>query len=182
MVLWTKESYEGDMKLEFEYTKLDFETDCVTILYLQATGSGKGPYHEDIHTWRELRSVPTMRTYCDHMHLYHISYAAYPNKPDQTTDYIRARRYMPEASGLKGTELKPDYFDTGLLQPGVPHQITVIKLDRSVSMRIENLEKVMYCHWENTDFPPIVKGPIGLRHMGTRSARYKDFRVSTISE
>lgn len=48
MELWTKRSFEGDLKIEFDYTQLGFETQCVNILYLQATGSGKGPYTKDI--------------------------------------------------------------------------------------------------------------------------------------
>ena len=43
MVLWTKESFEGDLKIDYEYTRLDEATRCVTILCIEATGSGKGP-------------------------------------------------------------------------------------------------------------------------------------------
>jgi hypothetical protein len=119
MVLWTKDSFEGDLKIEYDYTRLDDETRCVTILYIQATGSGEGEYHKDIAKWSELRRVPAMATYFNHMHTYHISYAAFPNDAD-TTSYVRARRYMPERSGLKGTDLEPDYFPTGLFETGVP--------------------------------------------------------------
>lgn len=182
MVLWTKESFEGDVKIDYEYTRLDFETDAVTILYIEATGSGAGPYAEDIHSWSDLRTVPAMRTYFDHMNLYHVSYAAFPNEADRTIDYIRARRYMPEAKGLEGTDLSPDYLGTGLFAPGVPHHITVIKKGQTIAMRVENPDQVKYCYWENTALPPIEKGPIGLRHMWTRSARYRDFRISVPAE
>lgn len=47
-----------------------------------------------------------MKMYYDHMHSYHISYAA---NPGTKKAYIRGRRYMPERQGLKGTALKPDY-------------------------------------------------------------------------
>jgi uncharacterized protein DUF1961 len=178
MVLWTKDEFEGDLKIEYEYTRLDSATRCVTILYVQATGSGAGPYSEDILDWAELRKVPSMKTYFNHMNTYHISYAAYPNANDETEDYIRARRYIPEAKGLKGTDLMPDYFRTGLFAPGVPHKITVIKHGQELFMLVRNDEKQMLCHWKNEAFPPIVEGRIGLRHMYTRSARYRDFRVS----
>lgn len=177
MVLWTKQEFEGDLKIEYEYTRLDSETRCVTILYVQATGSGAGSYSKDILDWAELRKVPSMRTYYNHMNSYHISYAAYPNN-DDTEDYIRARRYMPEANGLRGTDLMPDYFRTGLFAPGVPHKITVIKHGQELFMLVRNDEKQMLCHWKNEAFPPIVEGRIGLRHMFTRSARYKDLRIS----
>jgi len=175
MVLWTKESFKGDLKIEYEYTRLDVETIVVNILYIQATGSGEAPYVKDIFKWRDLRRVPAMRMYYDHMHTYHISYAAAPGTEEE---YIRARRYIPEMNGLKGTNLKPDYFPKGLFDSGVPHKITVIKNDRHIFMRIENPEKVYYCHMTNPDLPIVTEGHIGLRHMFTRSARYRNFRIS----
>ena len=177
MVLWTQESFEGDLKIEYEYTRLDSETRCVNILYIQATGSGEGSYVKDIAEWRELRRVPAMRTYFDHMNAYHISYAAFPNSED-TTAYIRARRYLPHANGLKGSNLKPDYFPKGLFEPGVKHRITVIKKDRDLFMRIQNPTQDYLCHMTNPDLPAVREGRIGLRHMYTRSARYKNIRIS----
>ena len=177
MVLWTRDCFEGDLKIEYEYTRLDEEPRCVTIIYIQATGSGKGPYHEDIAKWNELRKVPSMATYFDHMHTYHLSYAAFPDTTDATS-YVRARRYMPEETGLKGTELAPDYFPEGLFKTGVPHKITIVKKARDLFMRIENAEQTLDCHMANPDLPPITAGRIGLRHMFTRSARYRNFRIS----
>jgi len=173
MVLWTKKSFKGDLKIEYEYTRLDSETRCVNILYIQATGSGEIPYIKDISKWNNLRPVPAMRMYYDHMNAYHISYAAFPNKGNNRKSYIRARRYMPNRTGLKGTNLKPDYYPEGLFATGVPHKITVIKKDRDIFMRIENSRKVYYCHMTNPDLPIVTEGRIGLRHMFTRSARYK---------
>lgn len=177
MVLWTKQSFSGDLKIEFEYTRLDSEKRCVNILYIQATGSGVGPYAKDISRWTELRRVPAMNTYFNHMQTYHISYAAYPNNA-AGDDYIRARRYMPESKGLRGTDLTPDYFKTGLFKTNVPHGITVIKHGPDLFMHIRGSGKEMLCHWKNDSLPPITTGRIGLRHMYTRSARYRDFRIS----
>lgn len=179
MVLWTRESFAGDLKIEFEYTRLDDETRCVNILYIQATGTGEGEFTEDISKWSELRRVPSMRMYFDYMNLYHISYAAFPNGAD-TTAYIRGRRYLPGGRGLKGTEMKPDYFPKGLFEKGVSHQITVIKRARDLFMKVENEEQTACFHMSNPNLPPVVEGRIGLRHMFTRSARYKNFRVSTL--
>ena len=181
MVLWTREEFQGDLKIEYTYTRLDDETRCVNILYIQATGSGEAPYVKDISKWNELRRVPAMRMYFNHMNTYHISYAAFPNDEDSTS-YIRARRYMPNQSGLEGTGLEPDYYPEGLFKPGVPHKITVIKQDRDLFMRIENPQKVEYFHMENDSLPIITEGRVGLRHMFTRSARYKDFRISVPRE
>jgi len=107
----------------------------------------------------------------------HISYAAFANNAD-TTSYIRARRYMSNKDGLKGTDLQPDYYPEGLFRPGVLHRITVIKKERDIFMRILNAEQVYYCHMSNTDLPPVISGRIGLRHMFTRAARYKNFTIS----
>ncbi len=176
-VLWTKGSFESDVKIEYEYTRLDKATNCVNILYIQATGSGEEPYVKDIAAWSKLRRVPAMRMYFDHMNTYHISYAAFPND-ENTTQYIRARRYMPNATGLTGSDLEPDYYPEGLFEPGVPHKITVIKKDREIFMRIRNPDQVYFCHMTNPNLPSVTEGRIGLRHMFTRSSRYKNFRIS----
>lgn len=60
--------------------------------------------------WTELLRVPAMRIYFDHMNLFHISFAAFPND-DDATSYIRGRRYMPAiGKGFDGTDLQPDYY------------------------------------------------------------------------
>lgn len=181
MVLWTKDIFKGDLKIEYDYTRLDDEKRCVTILYIQATGSGKEPYDKDITKWNNLREVPSMKIYFNNMNTYHISYAAFPNRGKKRKQYIRARRYMPNKSGLSGSDLEPDYYPEGLFAKGVKHHICVIKKDRDIFMRIENPDEVYYCHMKNPKFPIISDGRIGLRHMYTRSAIYKNFRVSSVS-
>ena len=175
LVLWTKASFEGDLKIEYDYTRLDEAANCVTILYIQATGSGVGPYAKDIAQWSGLRRVPAMKVYFDHMNTYHISYAANPGSDNA---YIRGRRYMPEKQGLRGTGLKPDYAAKGLFATGVLHHITVIKQDHDLFLRIENPDQIVYYHMTNPDLPPVTDGRIGIRHMFTRSARYANFCVS----
>ncbi len=172
MVLWTKDSYEGDVRIEYDYTRMDSENRCVNILYIQATGSGKGPYKKDIAAWAGLREVPAMKMYFNHMNAYHISVAAFPQ------DYIRARRYMPEKRGLKGTDLAPDYFRLGFFKTGVPHHITVIKTGNRIVMHVKDPEKEAYLQWQNTRLPPIEEGRIGLRNMFTRSARYRNLSIA----
>jgi hypothetical protein len=178
MVLWTKESFEGDVKIEYEFTRLDSESTGVNILYIQATGSGEGPYKTDISEWAHLRNIPSMRLYFDYMNTYHISYAAFPNEEDANDDYIRARRYMPHRTGLSGTDLTPDYHHSGFFATGVPHQMTIIKQDKDLFMRIRNAEKVRYFHWHNDKLPIIEGGRIGLRLMFTRASKIKNFSVS----
>ncbi len=178
-VLWTKDSFEGDVKIEYDYTRLDFESRGVNILYIHATGSGREPFVHDISQWNELRKVPAMRMYFDHMNLYHISYAAFPDESDPSINYIRGRRYMPDTGkGLEGTDFTPDHYPLGLFEPGVLHHITVIKRGTDLLMRIENDKTVYFGKMSNTALPTVTEGRLGLRHMQTRSARYKNFRIS----
>ena len=67
-VMWTKESFAGDIRLDYEYTRIDDATEAVTILYLQATGSGAEGYGKDISRWSDKRSVPAMSEYFNQMH------------------------------------------------------------------------------------------------------------------
>ncbi len=179
-VLWTKESFEGDIKIEFNYTRLDRENRCVNILYVQATGMGEGPYDKDISKWNKLREIPAMSQYFDRMHTYHISYAAFNHDEASHAGYIRARRYM--ASGLEGTALTPDYEPDDFFAYGVPHKMTVIKSGDNLYFHMYNGLKTKLCHWHNTEFPGITEGRIGLRHMFTRAARYSDVRISLRTE
>lgn len=182
MVLWTKESFQGDVRIEFEFTRLDFETRCVNILYIQATGSGEGIFKKDISEWIEYRQVPAMRQYFDHMNTYHISFAAFPNIGEERLPYIRARRYIPNNSGLAGSDLKPDYYPEGLFEPGVPHKISVIKKDRNIYMKVSNAEQTYYCHFKNSELPEIEEGRIGLRLMYTRSSLFNDFKIYKLTD
>jgi lysophospholipase L1-like esterase len=177
-VLWTKQSFEGDLKIEYDYTRIDNENRCVNILYIQATGSGKNPWKTDIAEWSGLRKVPAMATYFNHMNTYHVSYAAFGNDGADETGYIRGRRYLPEGKGLRGTELIPEYRPEGLFEPGVTHCITVIKHDRDLFLRISNPQRTFHGHMRNSKLPSITEGRVGLRHMFTRSARYRNFRIS----
>ncbi|MBC2603647.1 DUF1961 family protein [Puniceicoccus vermicola] len=174
-VLWTREQFEGDVKIEYNFTRTDFAERCVAILYVQATGPGE---KEDIVGWNDQRKVPNMSIYFNGMHTYHISYAAFGNSFETDVQYIRARRYMPGSESLEGTALPGDYDSTHLFQPGVPHQISVIKRGgRELFMRIRNPETTVHLRWYNEDLPAIESGRIGIRHMATRSGLYSDFRV-----
>lgn len=75
MVLWTRESFAGDIRIEYDYTRLDECERFVNILYIQAAGKGEAPYVKDIATWSQLRERPEMSRYFKSMDLLHISYA-----------------------------------------------------------------------------------------------------------
>jgi len=183
-VLWTKQAFEGDVKIEYDYTRLDQSGRGVCIIYLLATGSGVDPYAHDITEWSKLREVPGMGKYFRHMNLLHISYAAatYDRETLEPTDndYVRARRYLPEREhGLKGTNLEPDYHGTGLVRTGVPHRITVVKSGDWLFMEAKNAEQRHLFAWKTDVLPPVTEGRIGFRQMFTRSARDADITIST---
>jgi len=182
-VLWTKESFEGDLRVEFDFTRKDTATKFVNILYLFAEGSGVGVYDKDISKWNNLRTIPAMSTYFEHMNAYHISFAAFENdNTDANADYIRFRRYLPERGlGLNGTDCKPEYMNTGLFRTGLSCHITVIRRGNELYMKINNPEKETLCHWQTTEFPVLNSGRIGLRLMGSRVSEFRNFKVSGLN-
>ena len=180
-VLWTKQSFSGNICIEYDYTRTDTTTRCVNILYFHAKGKGDAEYPEDIALWNDKRLVPHMRTYFNNMHAYHISYAAFAAQQySGDNDYIRARRYDPAKEGLKGTNFPEEYLKTDLFKPNVTYHIEVYKFDNQLEMHIQNIQDATdkkICTWDLSLYPSCESGRIGLRHMYTRSARYKNFKV-----
>lgn len=183
-VLWTKEEFEGDVKIEFDYTRVDDINYAVNILYILATGKGEPPYTEDIAQWSHLRLVPYMSSYFRNMNLLHISFAAFPQEEGPQSDYVRARRYPVKPGQNFGTDTRiaPDYDSTGLFLPGVPYHFTVIKLGEELFFQVKNEEVSTLFHWNTSAFDPVNRGRIGIRHMYTRAARYSNIKISHIKE
>lgn len=180
-VLWTKQSFKGDLKMEYNFTKTDTQIVNVMILYLQANGVGTGPYDKDISKWNELREVPTMSKYYYNMNALHISYAAYEMVNDDTSaDYIRIRKYPAEVGKFDQTEVPPAYFKTGLFKTGITYHITIIKTNTKLFMQVkgDNMKKLFSWDLSGLDMQSVREGRIGLRHMFTRSSAYSDIKVS----
>ncbi|MCV9386644.1 YesU family protein [Reichenbachiella ulvae] len=178
-VLWTKESYEGDIKIEYDYIRNDSATKYVTILYIQATGDGEGQFAENISEWNAFRQVPAMRKYFENMNLLHVSYAAFGNNGDGFY-YVRARRYpKPEDKGFNVTRIEPSYDYNGYFKTGQEYHITAIKSDNILFFKIESADGTELLVWDLSDVSPVNKGRVGLRHMYTRSAVYKNFKIYT---
>ncbi len=122
-----------------------------------------------------------MRIYFNNMYTYHISYAAFSAKKySGNKDYIRLRKYNPNKEGLKGTNIPGDHFKTGLFKTGVTYLIQLVNYNGYIQMHIQNKQdaaKYLVCEWDVSMYPLYESGRIGLRHMYTRSARYKDFKV-----
>ncbi len=178
-VLWTKDSFEGDLKIEFDYTRTDTLQKNVCILYIQATGIGKEPFHKDISKWKDLRKVPAMRTYFNHMNALHISFAAFTNKGEKY-DYVRVRRYpTSETVSFNVTQVLPSYDNVGFFETGITYHITVLKKENKLFFLVKGEKESRLFSWDTSDFDPITEGRIGLRHMYTRSAIYKNFKIFT---
>lgn len=180
-VLWTRESFSGDLRIEYDYTRTDDRNQWVNILYIQATGTGDAPYVKDIEQWSEMRREPWMHHYFKHMQLLHVSYAAYGKEPTTyDDDYVRARRYpvMEDAEFGSSTDIPPDAFKTGLFKRDVTFHVTVIKQGDALYMQFKNADVSRLFAWNTSSFPPVSEGRIGLRHMWMRSARYANFSVS----
>ncbi len=181
-VLWTKKSFSGDIKIEFDFVRRDSATRFVNIIYLFAEGSGVGAFDKDIALWKDLRKIPSMKIYFNHINAYHISFAAFENDNDNPAeDYVRARRYLPETGkGLAGTDLLPDNFRTGMFKPYVKYHISVISRNNNILMKVNGDGKTFVCSWDTSNFPYLIAGRIGLRLMGSRVSEFSDFKVYTL--
>ncbi len=180
-VLWTKESFEGDVKIEYNYTRTDNQTVNVNILYIQAQGIGTEGFDKDISKWNKFREVPTMSIYYKYMNPLHISYAAFPMvNEDPEDDYLRVRKYpIDDNISFDEIEVEPTFFRIGLFRPFVTYKVTVIKSDGKLYMDVQGDGRSECYTWDISDKAPLTKGRIGLRHMYTRSAQYSDFKVYT---
>lgn len=177
-VLWTKLSFKGNLKIEYSYTRTDTTTNWVNILYIQATGVK--PFATNIYKWKDERVIPFMKTYFNHMKALHISYAAFDaNNSDGNNDYVRARRY-PVIQGEDfdtTTEIPPASFKTGLFKSGETYKITAIKTSEKLYFKVEGKEVSKLFTWKLSESQRVYEGRIGLRHMYTRAALYKNIKV-----
>ncbi|WP_146452823.1 hypothetical protein [Bythopirellula polymerisocia] len=175
-VLWTKASFEGDLRIEYDFKRIDSHNIGVNIVYIQATGDGQNGHAVDISKWSDRRTKAAMSDYFLNMNTYHISYAAYPN------DYIRGRRYLPlKNEGLKGTELSGEIEGTRVFENHEWIHITIIKRYKDLFIEFRHPSKVLLCHFVNQDKPGIDQGHVGLRLMPGRISRFKNFRISKSS-
>ena len=177
LVLWTKQEFEGDIKIEYDFTRLDTSKYYwVNILYIQAQGCDDGVHHKDILSWE--RNIPAMNAYFDNMNTYHISYAVQPVLSEGKHEYIRARRYMPQwNNGMKDTALPQEYFDMNLFKKNITYHITCIKKGCEIYFNVKGDGRNETFYFNASDFPPIKKGRIGLRQMFTRHSQYANFKV-----
>lgn len=181
-VLWTKESFKGNLKMEYTFTRKDTATKWAIILYLQAAGTGITPYVEDISKWNHLREIPAMKTYFTNMKALHISYASFENdNNDSKKDYVRVRQY-PVVKGQNFntmTEIPNAFFETGLFKTDENYKITVIKTKTKLYFKVAGKHASKLFTWDLSNYPELLEGRIGLRQMATRAAIYKAISIYT---
>jgi hypothetical protein len=177
-VLWTRQSFEGDIRIEYDYTRLDSMTTSpsVNILYIQATGLGTKASPTDIFLSTEQREVPWMKSYFLNMNALHISYATTGPK---RANYVAARRYPAKDQGsfMQGTLVQPIYENVDLFKPGETYHITALKEGDRLTFTAGREGKTHTFEWDTSGFPSVTEGRIGFRHMWARSSRYQDIRV-----
>ena len=177
-VLWTHAEFGGDLKIEYDYTRLDtmVSVNAVNILYIQATGLGTEDSPIDITRSTESRRVPTMSKYYLGMNTLHISYST---TGPRRSHYVSARRYPATSQEAfpDETQFQPIYEDVPLFEPGRTYHITVVKEGGRLSMLAESGDVSRRFEWDTRQFPEVDIGRIGLRHMRGRSSQYGGFTV-----
>lgn len=180
-VLWTKDSFIGDIKIEYNYTRTDSQIVNVNILYIQATGIGKDSFDVDILKWNKFRQIPTMSKYYKYMKTIHVSYAAFKMENDNPkADYLRVRQYpVTEEITFSDMEIPPTYHETGLFETGITYKLIWIKTETKLLLTVEGNNLTKKFSWTLNKPELITEGRIGLRHMFTRAAQYSDFKIYT---
>jgi hypothetical protein len=177
-VLWTKQSFAGDVRIEYDFTRLDsaLKHVSVCILYIQATGVGNGKFTRDILEWRALRAVPKMNLYFENMTCYHISYACTGGKD---FNYVRARRYPSKGAFDKTTRVDPSYDNVDLFKPGETWHMAFEKIGKQLSLTASCGEEKFTWTWMANEHDVVMEGRMGLRQMRGRESRYENFKVLT---
>ena len=175
-VLWTRRNFEGDLRVEYDFTRIDsaVEHPSVCIFYLEATGSGVAPYEADIFAWRDLRRVASMRLYYEHMNCYHFSYACTGGKDGS---YVRARHYPTKGDFERDTLVEPSYGNVDIFKPGDTWHLIFEKLGMKLTFTATRGDEKRVFTWDASTFPPVAGGRLGLRQMWGRESRFANFKV-----
>lgn len=181
-VLWTKQVFEGDIKITFDMTRVDHSGYGNTLLYIMAQGIGEGEFAKDITEWNDYREIPAMDKYFSYMDLLSISFR----------HNLRARRYPlksadPDAEPIGGT-VHPYVDYIGIIKDKT-YRVEVEKRGPLLTLRLFDKatgEKYADHTWDMTQLeggktaPVLNKGRIGLRHMSTKQFIYKNFKVERL--
>lgn len=180
-VLWTRESFEGDIRITYKYTKLP-GCSWQKLIYVQAQGIGEGPFVQDIDAWRDERKVPVMSDYFGRMDLIGLS----------LRDQIRCKRYP--WNDMEGNDLEDEFLpraENKGMKIGHELDVLVEKRKESILLRITDTttgENVVDHIWDlsdervlkNRNPKYIESGRIGIRQMGGHKILMRDFKVERL--
>jgi hypothetical protein len=179
-VLWTHQIFDGDIRIQYEMTRVDSSNYGNTLLYIQAQGIGTEPYVKDINQWNQLREIPNMSVYFEKMDLISVSFR----------ENIRCKRYpWKDSNGEwypKRGLIEPMLDYEGMI-PGKRYSVEVEKRTSAITLRLfdaETKKLVTQNTWNLNqvapELEPVQKGRIGLRHMSTKRFIYRNFRVEQL--
>ena len=181
-VLWTHQVFEGDIRIQYEMTRVDDSSYGTTLLYIQAQGIDTSPYDADIHAWKAIREIPAMSIYNKKMDLISLSFR----------EELRCKRYprMDDTGKLypRGGLVEPMQDYAGI-ETGKTYHVEVEKRAGSATLVLYNAHKkavLLEATWDTTQVsdrlePQLIKkGRIGLRHMSTMQFVYKNFTVERL--
>lgn len=180
-VLWTKQVFEGDIRITYEMTRVDTSDYGNTLLYIQAQGLGNDEYPEDISRSSPSRDISAMDKYFSYMNLISLSFR----------ENLRCKRYpLRDENGEPYPQgvIEPIVDYIGMI-PGKRYRVDVEKRAESMRLQLsdaESGEKYTDQTWDLTliddriEPKTVTKGRIGLRHMSTKQFIYKDFKVERL--
>lgn len=180
-VLWTRQEFEGAIRISYTFTKLP-GCSWQKLIYVQARGIGEKPYVEDIYAWRDRRKVAVMSQYFNYMNLIALS----------LRDEIRCKRYP--WNDMAGNKLESEFLpraENKGMPEGREFHCVIEKRKKSILLRIKDVKTGEYAvddTWdltdrnvlENREQTFVEKGRIGLRHMGGHKVLYKNFKVEKL--
>jgi hypothetical protein len=165
-VLWTKHSFKGDLRIDYDYTRLDRIDQWGNALYIQPPNKD-GEFPQEV------------------MNLLSINYADW-GKEDRGSadDQIQCSRHQADENGsIIKTKIYPDSFRTGLFDTGKTYHITIIKRGDRLFFNVKDRGgKETLFSWQSPLIEEISGGRIGLHQMWEKSARYKNFSISVLGE
>ena len=183
VVLWTKQVFEGDIRIQYEMTRNDEpDTRSTTLLYIQAQGIGTPEFPNDISEYNAYREEPGMDRYFNTMDLLSLSFRG----------ELRLKRYPWRHDDGSELSKKPLIEPMGLwngIQIGPWYHVDVTKKGTSLRALVTEMETgtvIIDQTWDTRDVDPelepqlITKGRIGIRHMASKKLTYRNVSVEQL--
>jgi hypothetical protein len=177
-VLWTKATFSGDLRVEYDFTVLDrYSTSipsngyCSAVL-LYSRPSASAPFASDLADWPVARrnADTSGRALNEAVDGLQFNYA-FNGDP-------RGNRFRLRAN--PGYVLIGESVEMKLFAPGIEHHVVVEKRGDSMTVSAAGSDGQRFA--KTFSAPPLAKqssGHVGLRNMNRREARYRNIRISS---